>query len=255
MPSGYFGQTPGSDIATPLAALACPSDRLPSPPTVYYPNFIPVYIGVTSYMGNVGSGSGLGADGVFIYGDGTTGPVSLLGVTDGTSNTILFGERYNYDSLWPAYTKRYSFFLPTLVDSPPYRQFARPSPACAAQAVAVHVVMAVEKVIDSPRDAEEKERIIQTNLFRCVMGNPFRSRPSVASSCLSWNEGIITKLAQAAYEERLLPAGTLENGRLAVLADALEEVGCTDADILGHLRGPGPHVRGCWPVDLCLGKS
>jgi hypothetical protein len=40
-----------------------------------------------------------------------------------------------------------------------------------------------------------------------------------------------------------------------VLADALEEVGCTDAGLLGHLRGPGPHVRGCWAVDLLLGRS
>jgi hypothetical protein len=65
----------------------------------------------------------------------------------------------------------------------------------------------------------------------------------------------VVRLAQAAYEERHLPAGTLDDGRLAVLADALEEAGCTDTDIVGHLRGPGPHVRGCWPVDLCLGKS
>jgi hypothetical protein len=39
------------------------------------------------------------------------------------------------------------------------------------------------------------------------------------------------------------------------LADALEEAGCDSADLLGHLRGPGPHVRGCWAVDLILGKS
>ena len=52
-----------------------------------------------------------------------------------------------------------------------------------------------------------------------------------------------------------MPAGTLDNTRLAVLADALEEAGCTEADILGHLRGPGPHVRGCWVVDLILGKE
>ena len=72
---------------------------------------------------------------------------------------------------------------------------------------------------------------------------------------LAWNDAVVVRLAQSAYEERHLPAGTLDNGRLAVLADALEEAGCTDADILDHLRGPGPHVRGCWPVDLCLGKS
>jgi len=44
-------------------------------------------------------------------------------------------------------------------------------------------------------------------------------------------------------------------GGLPVLADALEEAGCTDADLLGHLRGPGPHVRGCWVLDLLLGKG
>jgi hypothetical protein len=47
----------------------------------------------------------------------------------------------------------------------------------------------------------------------------------------------------------------LDTGRLAILADALEESGCTDADMLGHFRGPGPHVRGCWVVDLLLGKE
>jgi hypothetical protein len=50
-------------------------------------------------------------------------------------------------------------------------------------------------------------------------------------------------------------AGTLDTSRLAVLADALEDAGCDRADILGHLRGPGPHVRGCWAVDLLLGKE
>ena len=72
---------------------------------------------------------------------------------------------------------------------------------------------------------------------------------------LAWNDAAVVRLAQAAYEERHLPEGTLDTGRLAVLADALEEAGCTDADILSHLRGPGPHVRGCWVLDLCLGKS
>jgi hypothetical protein len=51
------------------------------------------------------------------------------------------------------------------------------------------------------------------------------------------------------------PQGTLDPARLAVLADALEEAGCTDPDILSHLRGTGPHVRGCWVIDLLLGKD
>ena len=65
----------------------------------------------------------------------------------------------------------------------------------------------------------------------------------------------MVRLAQAAYDQRHMPGGTLDDGRLAVLADALEEAGCTDAGVLNHLRGPGPHVRGCWVIDLCLGKS
>ena len=43
--------------------------------------------------------------------------------------------------------------------------------------------------------------------------------------------------------------------RLPILADALEDAGCADAAILSHCRGPGEHVRGCWVVDLLLGKA
>ena len=46
--------------------------------------------------------------------------------------------------------------------------------------------------------------------------------------------------------DRPRPEGTLDPQRLLVLADALEEAGCANAEVLGHLRGPGPHVRGCW---------
>jgi len=77
----------------------------------------------------------------------------------------------------------------------------------------------------------------------------------VDPSWLAWDGGAVPKLATIAYEERVLPAGTLDPALLAVLADALEEAGCADAELLGHLRGPGPHVRGCWVVDLLLGKE
>jgi hypothetical protein len=65
----------------------------------------------------------------------------------------------------------------------------------------------------------------------------------------------VVALAQAAYDQRELPSGQLDIARLAVLADAQEEAGCTDADLLNHCRQPGVHVRGCWAVDLLLGKS
>jgi hypothetical protein len=89
------------------------------------------------------------------------------------------------------------------------------------------------------------------DLLRELFGNPFRPVEINAA----WRTADVVRLAEAAYEERALPAGTLGPDRLAVLADALEDAGCADADLLGHLRSPGPHVRGCWPVDLLLGKE
>ena len=52
-----------------------------------------------------------------------------------------------------------------------------------------------------------------------------------------------------------ITTGHLDPVRLAILADALEEAGCNSIDILAHLRSPGPHVRGCWALDLILGKE
>jgi hypothetical protein len=100
------------------------------------------------------------------------------------------------------------------------------------------------------QDCRQWEGAILRDLFR-----PFPFHPVIISpSLLTWNDATVVRLAQAAYEERHLPAGTLDNTRLAVLADALEEADCSNEDVLGHLRGPGPHVRGCWAIDLCLGK-
>lgn len=88
-------------------------------------------------------------------------------------------------------------------------------------------------------------------LLREVVGPlPFRS-----VTVNPWLTTQVTSLAEAAYQERTLPEGTLDKSRLGILADALEEQGCKDADILGHLRGPGPHVRGCFALDLVLRKS
>jgi hypothetical protein len=97
----------------------------------------------------------------------------------------------------------------------------------------------------------KRELKAQCELVREVFGNPFR--PHALASV--WRTADVARLAGAAYEERTLPAGTLDNHRLAVLADALEEAGCADAELLGHLRDPGPHVRGCWALDLLLGRS
>jgi hypothetical protein len=76
---------------------------------------------------------------------------------------------------------------------------------------------------------------------------PFR-KTSLSNAWLAWNDGAIRKMAQAIYDARAFD-------RLPLLADALEEAGCADADILSHCRTPGEHVRGCWVVDLILSKD
>jgi hypothetical protein len=109
-----------------------------------------------------------------------------------------------------------------------------------------------KQIAESARSvARASEQRRQANLLRCVFGNPIHPiMPDPA--CLAWHGVAIPTLARAVYEKRDLPSGHFRPARLAVLADALEEAGCTGATLLGHLRGPGPHVRGCWVVDLAL---
>ena len=102
--------------------------------------------------------------------------------------------------------------------------------------------------------ADRFEAAQQAVLLRDLV--TFRSFPFVISpSWLAWQGGTARKLAEEAYREQTLPFGLLIPGRLGLLADALEDAGCQDEGLLGHLRSPGPHVRGCWAVDLVLGKS
>jgi hypothetical protein len=96
-------------------------------------------------------------------------------------------------------------------------------------------------------------------LLRDVFGNPFRPGPprkkqaarlwnTKLESWLAWNDSTVGRIAQAVYDERGFD-------RMPILADALEDAGCSDPDILDHCRQPGEHVRGCWVVDLLLGKE
>jgi hypothetical protein len=96
-----------------------------------------------------------------------------------------------------------------------------------------------------------EERQTQAALLRCIVGNPYRA----LAIDPSWMTPTVLGLAQTAYQERDLPSGRLDADRLGVLADALEDAGCTEAEILGHLRGPGPHARGCFVLDRLLGRE
>lgn len=102
---------------------------------------------------------------------------------------------------------------------------------------------------------DELERQAQADLLRDIVGDPLE--PATADAAyLERDDGLVVRLANAAYEERLVPSGHLDTRRLAVLADALLDAGCPpDSRIVRHLRSPGPHPRGCLAVDCILGKE
>jgi hypothetical protein len=87
----------------------------------------------------------------------------------------------------------------------------------------------------------------QADLLRDIVGNPFRPA-AVEPAWLAWNDRCVERMAQGIYEERAFD-------RLPVLHDALLDAGCDNEDILAHCRTPEGHVRGCWVIDLLLGKA
>jgi len=96
-------------------------------------------------------------------------------------------------------------------------------------------------VADAPATIAEHRQ--QTALVRCLFGDPFRSRPV----CTAWLTHEVRALADGIYTERAFD-------RMPLLADAVEASGCTNADVIEHCRSGGAHARGCWVVDLLLGK-
>lgn len=99
----------------------------------------------------------------------------------------------------------------------------------------------IDAAADLDRSLIRGEQAQQTVLLRDIAGNPFRP-VAVERTWLVARPGV-RQLAEALYAERRF-------ADLPVLGDALEEAGCTDAALLSHCRGAGPHVRGCWALDV-----
>jgi hypothetical protein len=85
----------------------------------------------------------------------------------------------------------------------------------------------------------------QSGILRCIFG-PLPFRPVTLDP--AWLTPTVQSIAQTIYTDRAFD-------RLPILADALEESGCANEEILNHLRQPGVHVKGCWALDLVLGKE
>jgi hypothetical protein len=96
-------------------------------------------------------------------------------------------------------------------------------------------------------EVANKERSIQARLLHEIIGNPLRSI-AMNQNWLIWNDRTVVKTAQGIYEERAFD-------RMPILADALTDAGCDNEEILNHCRSAESHARGCWVVDLILGKK
>ena len=93
--------------------------------------------------------------------------------------------------------------------------------------------------------AVRSELEAQATLLRDIFGNPFR----LLAVDLAWLTSTVVALAEGIYAERAFD-------RMPILADALQDAGCDSNDILAHCRDTSlTHVRGCWVIDLLLGKE
>jgi len=97
---------------------------------------------------------------------------------------------------------------------------------------------------DGSRAIIEAEKSALAALTRDIFGNPFR--PAAVDP--SWLTSDVVALAEGIYQDKAFD-------RMPILADALQDAGCDNDDVLNHCRSEGPHVRGCWVVDLLTGRT
>jgi hypothetical protein len=112
----------------------------------------------------------------------------------------------------------------------------------ASEGLGVNVMEAIQHAYGLHPERDQRCSQLLRDLF-----NPFHSG-SINPAWLTWSGGTTAALVRTIFEE-------CRWDDLPVLADALEEAGCADESILSHCRGSGPHVRGCWVLDLLLGKD
>jgi hypothetical protein len=122
-----------------------------------------------------------------------------------------------------------------------------PQPRTAVKEVMFNVCMAVASHGQGYPERWTAESTAHADVVREIFGNPFHP-VRIDLAWRRWNDGMVVRIARAIYDERAFD-------RMPILADALEDAGCTDESILSHCRGPGPHYRGCFLLDALLDKE
>jgi hypothetical protein len=149
-------------------------------------------------------------------------------------------ETYPDPAAWLEADDNADFVLPAAVD--PFRDVAMEDAVLVGETIGRKILLLVRHYGDEERAAEERKA--QAALIRDIFGDPF---PPPAFDP-AWRTPDVTALATSIDDDRAFD-------RMPTLADALEKAGCHDPVILSHCRGLGAHVRGCWALDLILGKE
>jgi hypothetical protein len=119
----------------------------------------------------------------------------------------------------------------------------------ARQAESCHLFESVHLGVEVPfPEPDASDGSAHAALLRDIFGSLFCPCLPLPPAVLAWNDGTARRIAENIYEGRAFD-------RLPILADALLDAGCDNEELIAHCRGEGPHVRGCWAVDLILGKS
>jgi hypothetical protein len=165
-------------------------------------------------------------------------------IAEGAERVVVTGRQAVLTSAWAArWTHR--------ADQEADRPVARSRAAVRASQARQWIEMQQDAMQERLRRAEERtarqERRAQCALLRDLFGHLFHPA-AVEPAWLEWNGGCIAAMARTIYDDR-------KYQDLPILADALEEAGCTMPDLLDHCRQPGEHVRGCWVIDAILGKD
>lgn len=144
------------------------------------------------------------------------------------------------------------------IDTPEFVRFRKRLEEQAVPTLETHCRLAVERLLAGPEELQQldvfgmlrgernRNRLdrASNHIFRDIVGSPFRP----VTFDPRWRTSDTIGLAQAIYDDRAFE-------RMPILADALMDAGCEDEQIISHCRSKGPHVRGCWVVDLALGKE
>jgi hypothetical protein len=184
------------------------------------------------------------------YADGLIPDEALAGAVDASMRSCEHAWRRGYHPPAPSARHAYEREVLDALGRVHRQESARAGvmrASAQAWAWAIFFESQAEPTAEAARSFRELAYSRQADLLRDIVGNPFQ-QPTVDPAWLAWNDHCVERLARFIYDERAFE-------RLPILHDALLDAGCDDEQLLAHCHAADGHVRGCWVLDLLMGKD